>query len=87
MNFGEYELKIRDYISRNILFSADGFPYGNETSLLAEGIVDSMGVMEVVTFVQSSFGIEVDPNDITRENFDSVSRLADYIRRKSALPA
>jgi len=35
-------------------------------------------------FVQSAFGIQVDPGEITRENFDSVRKLAAYVRGKSA---
>jgi acyl carrier protein len=41
--------------------------------------------MDLVTFVQSSFGVRVDPEDVTPDNFDSVKRLAHYVRRK--LPA
>jgi acyl carrier protein len=51
---------------------------------LDEGIVDSIGVMELVTFVEENFGVEVDDLDVTPENFDSVSRVAAYIRRKTA---
>lgn len=78
-----YENQIRDFLSRNLLFSDGTFPYEDETSLLEEGIVDSMGVMEVVMFVQSNFGIAVDANEITRSNFDSVGKLAAYIRGKT----
>jgi acyl carrier protein len=74
--------QIAKYISENILFSEGGFPYGGDASFLQEGIVDSMGVLELVMYVSSSFGIEVDPLEVTPENFDSVNRLAAYIRRK-----
>jgi acyl carrier protein len=79
---GSCETQIRDYLSRNILFTGE-FPYDDEASLLEEGIVDSMGVMEVVAFVQSEFGIDVQPGEVTRANFDSVGKLAAYIRGKS----
>ena len=45
------ETQIKDYIARNLLFSDNGFPYGDEVSFLEEGIVDSIGVMELVAFV------------------------------------
>jgi acyl carrier protein len=76
------ESKVRMFLSHNILFSGDEFPYGNDISLLEEGVIDSMGVLELVSFVQSAFGIAVEPNDVTRDNFDSISRLAAYIRAK-----
>lgn len=44
------EQQIKDYISRNILFSEDGFNYDDDASLLDEGIVDSIAIMELVAF-------------------------------------
>jgi len=79
----EYEDKIREFLGRDILFT-DDFPYGDDASFIEQSIVDSMGVIQVVMFVQSAFGIQVDPGEITRENFDSVRKLAAYVRGKSA---
>ena len=78
----ERERHIREFLSRDILFCGEVFPHDDDTSLIGEGIVDSMGVVEVVMFVQSAFGITVDPHEITRENFDSVSKIARYVGRK-----
>lgn len=76
------ENRIRDFLSANLLFCEGDFPYRDETSLLDEGIIDSMGVLELVEFVQSAFGISVQPDEVLRENFDSVSKVAAYVRRK-----
>ena len=78
----EIENKIKDYIAKNLLFSDDGYGYPDDASFLEEGIVDSQGVMELVMFVEDEFGVTVDDEDITPDNFDSVSLLAEYIRRK-----
>ena len=80
----QIETKIKEYIATNLLFSQDGFNFPNEVSFLREGIVDSVGVMELVTFVQSAFGITVEQNEVTPENFDSVTKLAGFVRRKMA---
>ena len=77
----QIESDIERYIAENLLFS-DRFPYEADTSFLREGILDSMGVMELVAYVGATFEIEVDPQDVTPENFDSVNRLASYIRRQ-----
>lgn len=76
------EEQIKNYISRNILFSDDGFNYPDEASLLDEGIVDSIAIMELVAFVEDSMGVQVEEDEITPNNFDSVANLASYIRRK-----
>jgi len=79
----ETENKIKEYIAKNLLFSNDGYTYADDASFLEEGIVDSQGVMELVMFVEEEFKVSVEDEDITPDNFDSVSLLADYIRRKS----
>jgi len=76
------EAEIRKFISENMLFSADGFNYDDNDSLLEAGIVDSIGVMELVTFVGQTYKITVPPEDISPDNFDSISRLANYIRQR-----
>jgi acyl carrier protein len=76
------ETEIRKFITENMLFSADGFNYDDDASLLEAGIVDSIGVMELVTFVDKTYKITVPPEDISPDNFDSINRLANYIRLK-----
>ena len=76
------ESEIRKFITENMLFSADGFNYDDNDSLLEAGIVDSIGVMELVTFVDQTYKITVPPEDISPDNFDSITRLANYIRLK-----
>jgi acyl carrier protein len=78
------EVQIKDYIAKNLLFSTNGFGYPDDASFLEEGIVDSQGVMELVMFVEDNFGIDVDDMDIIPDNFDSISQLASYVRRKTA---
>jgi acyl carrier protein len=77
------EAQIRSYIADNLLFSTNGFGYDDQASFLEEGIVDSQGVMELVAFVEDTFKVSVDDQDIVPDNFDSVSKLADYVRRKN----
>jgi acyl carrier protein len=77
------ETQIKDFIAKNLLFSNNGYKYSDDTSFLEEGIVDSQGVMELVMFVEDNFKITVDDMDVTPDNFDSVTKLADYIRRKT----
>ena len=80
----EIEPRIRDYVARNLLFSDNGFGYGDDASFLQEGIVDSVGVLELVLFVEETFGVEVNDQEIIPDNFDSVDKLASYIRSKTS---
>ncbi len=77
----QIEDKIREFIVKNLYYAEDN-PIGDEDSFLETGVVDSMGVMELVAFVQSEFGVEVAQNEIVVENFDSIRKLANFVRRK-----
>jgi acyl carrier protein len=55
---------------------------GNNDSLLNNGIIDSLGILEVVTFMEQEFGISVSDDDLLPENFGSVSRLLKFVQEK-----
>ncbi len=78
---------IRTYIAENMLFSDNGYPHSDSASFLEEGIVDSMGILELMMFVEENFHITVEDEEVVPDNFDSVSSLAAYIRSKSPVAA
>lgn len=74
---------IRQYIAENMLFT-DKFTHDDDASFLEQAIIDSVGFMELVAYVQKEYEIEVGPQDLVRDNFDSVNKLARYITSKQA---
>jgi acyl carrier protein len=78
---------IRTYIAENMLFSDNGYPHSDSASFLEEGIIDSMGILELMMFVEENFTITVEDEEVVPDNFDSVSNLAAYIRSKSPVAA
>jgi|ERR1051326_9073463 acyl carrier protein len=80
------EEKIKEFILKNLYFVED-HALGDEDSFLNEGIIDSMGSLELVAFVESQFGIKVEMSEVVVKNFDSVRQLANFVRRKLGLPA
>lgn len=76
--------QLKTYIAQNLLFSDNGFEYEDNDSFLEHGIVDSTGVLELVLFVEETFGMSVQDSEITRENFDSVNKLTTFVQRKLA---
>ncbi len=81
------EEQVRQFVAQNLLFSEDGFPYDDDASFLQEGIIDSLGVMELVAFAEKTYQIKVEPNEVIPDHFDSVNRLANYIRGKTTASA
>ena len=72
---------IRNYIIENFLFGeTDGF--ANDTSFLDQGILDSTGVLELVSYLEKTYGIEVSDDDLIPENLDSVDFIYAYLQRK-----
>ena len=78
----QIEPSIRDFIATRLLYSKDGFSYADDAPLLREGIIDSLGVVELVEFVQARFKVAVEQKDVRPDNFDSVAKLAAFVRRK-----
>jgi len=74
------DAQIHDLVVANFLF--DSGDVEGETSLLGEVIVDSTGVLELVMFVEDTFGIAVADEEVVPENFDSIAALAAYVERK-----
>lgn len=77
----QIEAPIREFIAANLLYSKE-FTYGDDVSLLREGIIDSLGVVELVAFLQTRFGLKVEQSEVRPENFDSVAKLAAFVRSK-----
>ncbi len=76
------EKTIREYIIDNFLMGESSRLPDNTVSFLDNGIIDSTGVLELVTFVEETFGITIEDDELLPENLDSVYNLADFIRRK-----
>jgi acyl carrier protein len=79
----ERQQQIRAYILENFLLGQDG-GFGDEESLLGAGIVDSTGVLEIVGFLEKTFSIELQDEDMVPENLDSIRNLASFVDRKLA---
>jgi len=52
-------------------------------SLLERGIIDSVGVLNLVSFLEETYGINIDEDDLMPENFDSLSAISSYVNRKN----
>jgi len=75
---------IRHYIMENLLFTEDESVLQDNDSFLDGGIIDSTGVMEIIMFIEETFAIKVDDNEMLPANLDSVDNLTAFIQRKQA---
>ena len=75
-------LKIQNWLTETFPVARQNKPEVDD-ALLDGGIIDSMGTLEVVQYLEDEFGIEVDDEDMVADHFNSIRAIADYIQTKS----
>jgi len=75
--------RLRRFIQDSFLID----DFRDEDSFLATGMVDSLGLMQLVAFIESEFSMKVGDAELVPENFDSVASVAAFVERKLARAA
>ncbi len=70
-----------EYVRKELLADSRMEP-GVSDDLLSEGLIDSMGVVKLVLFIEERFGIQIPDGDIVFENFQTIEALAGYLERQ-----
>lgn len=78
------EARVRKFIVDQFLFGQGADKLGLKDSLLQKGVIDSTGVLEVTSFLEAQFGIDVEDHDLVPANFDSIERIVSFVERKKA---
>lgn len=74
---------VRAFVTSNF-YVANPAELGDSASLLDHGIIDSTGVLEVIMFIEETFGVVVKDGEMLPDNLDSIDRIANFVARKSA---
>ncbi len=74
--------EIRDFVVKNFLFG-DGASLKDDTSFLEEGIIDSTGILELIMFLEETYGIEIKDSELVPDNMDSLQNIARFVHRKT----
>jgi acyl carrier protein len=77
-------LEIEQFIVTDIAAGRGIDAVGHDRDLLADGIIDSLGITELITFLERMYGIRVDDDDIDAENFRTVDSIAAFVEQKGA---
>ncbi len=78
---------IRKFILENFLFTDDPAALSDGKSFLSSGMIDSTGVLEIMYFVEETFGISISDDEMVPENLDSVENLVAFVARKQKVAA
>ena len=74
---------IRKFVIDNYLFGEEG-KLGDDDSFMETGIVDSTGILELVRFLESTYGIKVADEELIPDNLDSVKKIVSFIQVKQS---
>ncbi|MDP2338132.1 MAG: acyl carrier protein [Bacteroidota bacterium] len=72
--------KIKQFILKTSYVSSDQVNY--DTLIFQQGIMDSMGFISIIDFIEESFSITAADNDLLEANFESINAIADFVSRK-----
>ncbi len=74
--------EIRSFITSNFLFNSRDSSLADDTSFLESGTIDSTGVLELVGFLEKTFGVKIEDEELLPENLDSINSIARFIGSK-----
>jgi acyl carrier protein len=76
----QVKTKIQEYMKR--YFKGRTFNNLDDISLLDEGVIDSVAVIEIISFLEESFDIKVEDDEIVPDNLDSINKIELYVTNK-----
>lgn len=72
---------LRDYVVENFLYMQPDLAFSDEDLLIRSGVIDSLGILEVVAFVEETWNVSVDVAGITESNFGSIASIGDFVAK------
>src|SRR5688500_13690912 len=78
----EIKSRVRAFVQENFLYAMPDFELGDEDRLLERGVIDSMGVAEMIAFVESEFGIATSDDEVSEANYGSLTAIAGFVASK-----
>ncbi|PYO47005.1 MAG: acyl carrier protein [Gemmatimonadetes bacterium] len=77
--------RVRDFLQENFLYMHTNFQLGDDDGLLDKGVIDSMGIVEVISFIEAEFGVQALEEEVSQQNFGSLSAIARFVAEKQSL--
>jgi len=77
----EVRTSVHQFIRKNFLFD-DKTPLEDDQSLLGSGVVDSTGILELISFLEETCRVKFEDSELVAENFDTINRISGFIEAK-----
>jgi acyl carrier protein len=73
---------IRGFLKENFLYMRPDFVLGDDDLLLEKGVIDSMGVLEMMTFIEDTHGVKLEDHEVSEANLGSLNAVARFVASK-----
>jgi acyl carrier protein len=77
----EVRTRVHQFIRKNFLFD-EKTPLGDDQSLLGSGVVDSTGILELISFLEETCRVKFEDSELVADNFDTIARISGFIMAK-----
>ena len=74
---------VKDFIIRELI-REEGFELEDSAQLIERGIIDSMGIISLLDFLETEFSIQIESDELVPENLDTVESISELVGRKLA---
>jgi len=74
--------QVREFIVSNFLFGDGAIQFNDEDSFLEKGIIDSTGILELIEYLETTYNLSIDDEELVPENLDSLDNVNNFINRK-----
>jgi len=79
---GNVKTNLKEFIITNFLFSDEGIQFNDDDSFLEKGIIDSTGILELIEYLEDTYTITIEDDELIPENLDSINQVEAFITRK-----
>ncbi len=75
--------QVREYVVENFLFGDTEVEFSDTDSFMEQGILDSTGILELILFLEETFDIKIEDDELIPENLDSLDNIARFVEKKN----
>ena len=79
--------ELRKFITENFMFAMEDVQLSDSDSLVDKGLIDSTGILELVSFLEETYTITIDDTELVQENLDSINALSRFLETKMGADA
>ena len=76
--------RIREFVKSELIVFDEGVSFGDDDNIFELGLVDSLFAIQLVSFIEGEFGIDILDSELNIDNFSSVNRIGAFVRGKKA---